>query len=186
MRSFSIALFFVSLSLLADGQLGYSPPAHSAYCLNAGRWIPINASVATPLKYTPSPVGLFGNNGSSWYGLTCDSNGNLNVSGVSATPVSMFFVDGTRTDSYTPNGSQSYPYLTPGAAIAAMTGAGPYALWIDPKANYVDAGPIVGGTAQLIIYGNNSDWTVTTGGITLNGPATVYDLNTHTGASATT
>jgi hypothetical protein len=58
-----------------------------------------------------------------------------------------------------------------------MTGAGPYALWINPLATYSDVAALSGPTAQIEIYGNNSTWTVT-GGVTLNGPATVYDLNT--------
>jgi hypothetical protein len=111
---------------------------------------------------------------------TTSVTGSLMVGGqpvVGSPPTTLFYVDGSRTDSYTPTGAEDRPFTKISSALAAASGAGPYAIMIVPNGSYTDAGPIVGGTAQLEIYGNNSTWTVT-GGITLNGPATVYDLNT--------
>jgi hypothetical protein len=99
-------------------------------------------------------------------------------------PATWLFVNGASAFAGTPDGTPEKPYTTIGAALAAASGAGPYAIFIAPG-SYSDTGPLSGGTAQLTIYGNNADWTVS-GGITLNGPASVYDLKTHTPSSATT
>lgn len=96
------------------------------------------------------------------------------VGGAAITPSTSFYVNGTYVGVST--GSEETPFKTISAALAACSGAGPYSIFI-AGGSYSDVGPIVGGTAQLQIYGNNAIWTVT-GGITLNGPATVYDLNT--------
>jgi len=96
------------------------------------------------------------------------------IGGAAIVPAASFYVDGTYTGTST--GAQETPFKTISAALAACSGTGPYSIFI-AGGTYVDAGPIVGGAAQLQIYGNNSTWTVA-GGITLNGPASVYDLNT--------
>jgi hypothetical protein len=106
-------------------------------------------------------------------GNTLTYNG-VPVGGSVITPLAAFYVDGTYTGVST--GAQETPFKTIGSALAACSGTGPYSIFI-AGGTYTDAGPIVGSTAQLQIYGNNATWTVA-GGVTLNGPATVYDLNT--------
>lgn len=92
------------------------------------------------------------------------------------------YVDGSRTDSYTPTGTIDFPYKTPGAALAAASalvtagGTGPYAVWINPG-TYVDSGALSGPAVELVIFGNGSTWTVASG-VTVNGQTVVYDLNT--------
>jgi len=96
------------------------------------------------------------------------------IGGAAIVPAASFYVDGTYTGTST--GAQETPFKTISAALAACSGTGPYSIFV-AGGSYADAGPIVGGAAQIEIYGNNATWTVA-GGVTLNGPATVYDLNT--------
>jgi len=136
------------------------------------------ASIIANLVAT-SKVGLVDVTTSPWTFYTCTSScapSTVPIASQVTNPSTYLFVNGASIYAGTPDGTQSKPYITMGEALAAAPGAGPYAIVVAPG-SYSDAGPIVGGTAQLTIYGNNSTWTVS-GGITLNGPATVYDLNT--------
>ena len=107
-------------------------------------------------------------------GSTLKYNG-VPIGGAAITPTSSFYVNGVYTGTST--GAEETPFKTISAALAACSGAGPYVISIAPGTAYTDAGPITGGAAQVVIYGNNATWTVP-GGTTLNGPASVYDLNT--------
>jgi hypothetical protein len=100
----------------------------------------------------------------------------LGCSNVLFSATNLIYADVNRTDSYTPTGSAQYPYKSFSSALASATGAGPYALVMVPG-NYTESVAISGPTAQLLIYANNSTLT-DTAGIILNGPATIYDLNT--------
>jgi hypothetical protein len=97
-------------------------------------------------------------------------------------PLTMFYCDVNRTDSYTPDGSIDKPYKTFGAAqveIAALVaagGTGPYGIWMNPGA-YTESGAVSQAAVPVVIYGNSSTLTAT-GGVTVNGPTVVYDLNT--------
>ena len=97
-------------------------------------------------------------------------------------PLTMFYCDVNRTDSYTADGSIDKPYKTFGAAQAQITalvaagGTGPYAIWMNPGA-YSESGAISQAAVPVVIYGNSSTLTAT-GGVTVNGPTDVYDLNT--------
>jgi len=78
-RSAVILVFAMATAVTARAQS--SPyPSLGAYCMNAGKWIPINMQLGTPLSYTPPAVGLYGANNSAWYPAACDANGNLQTS----------------------------------------------------------------------------------------------------------
>ena len=93
-----------------------------------------------------------------------------------------FYVDGTRTDAYTADGTIERPFKTmdaAGAALAALVtagGTGPYALWVGP-ASYTSSAAVSLPAVPLVIYGNSATWTGAAG-ITANGPTVIYDLNT--------
>ena len=80
-RWFAVAIMLVIVfAVPAMAQLPYTPQINAAACYNATLgWIPIHAAVNTPLSYTPSVVGLAGQNGTNYYPLQCDSSGNLIV-----------------------------------------------------------------------------------------------------------
>lgn len=110
--------------------------------------------------------------------------GSSSGSGVS-TSTTMFSLDGNRTDTYPPNGSFQFPYKTLDQLFAGVNsyytiggGTGPVGIWSNPNASYSTTIAISSTSTQpIIIYGNNSTWTFSAG-ITLNGPSTIYDLNT--------
>ena len=108
----------------------------------------------------------------------------LGGTGVTATSATTFFyLDGSRSDSYTTDGSYERPYKTLDAVFAALSAyasagnSGPVAIWSNPSVSYITANAISTPANQVIIYGNNSTWTFSAG-VTLNGPSTIYDLNT--------
>lgn len=88
----------------------------------------------------------------------------------------MFYIDGNRTDTYVPDGTQIRPFKSASAAMAAATGSHGYAFHIAPG-TYTEANPVVFPNVPIVIYGN--DATVTwSGGVTIQNPNYArYDLN---------
>ena len=74
MKRFGILLLITLAAVTASGQ---SIPSNAAYCLYNGGWIPLHASLGIYLPAPPPAVALYGSNGSAWYPLACDVNGNL-------------------------------------------------------------------------------------------------------------
>ena len=115
----------LGLSGVADAQaLSSIPKLQIGACYSAAlsAWIPIHAAISTALPYVPVPIiGLAGQNGTSYYPVQCDSNGNLIVS----TPYSL---TGAATGGAAPgtafNGSAAvtFDYHSLGAQ-AALAGA---------------------------------------------------------------
>lgn len=75
-RILTLALFLISASA-AYGQ--HIPPAQAGYCLNpSAQWIPIAAAInGTGISIPPPAVSVYGQNGTTWYGLLCDASGNI-------------------------------------------------------------------------------------------------------------
>jgi hypothetical protein len=103
------------------------------------------------------------------------------ISAANTVPLSTFYLDGTRTDSYTATGSQSMPFKTLDALFSAINayvtagGTGPIAIWSNPAASYSTANAITVPAIPLIVYGNNSTWTFSAG-VTNNAiPFTRYE-----------
>jgi len=99
--------------------------------------------------------------------------------GTGTTPVATFYLDGTRADSYTENGSISYPFkslttLLP--AVSALTE--PFVINCTPTSTpYTYTGNISFPAYAATINGNGCAVTVT-GNITLNGPTTLFNFTT--------
>jgi len=116
---------------------------------------------------------------------TCQNGVWANITGNSiAAPTTTFYLDGTRTDNYTPNGSFQFPFKTIDqmstglASYVSGGGTGPVALWSNPLATYSTALATTIPAIPIIIYGNLSTWTFSAG-VTNNAvPFTIYDLNT--------
>lgn len=99
---------------------------------------------------------------------------NLGIAG-SGSPTTTFYVDAAFTG--VSNGSIGAPFKTYGDASAAGTALNvPYAVWMAPG-SYTESNALSLGTQPHVIFGNGSTLTFTNG-LTLNGPAVVYDLNT--------
>ena len=94
-----------------------------------------------------------------------------------APPSVSIYIDGNRTDSYTPNGSMVMPYKTVHDAIAAAAGYASAEINIAPG-TYTETGNLTIPNIPLIVYGNNA--TINSSGtITIQNPVfTRYDLNT--------
>ncbi len=75
MKKIIIAMFLLSVYVL-NAQSNH-PPA-GGYCLNATLgWIPIASSLGTASPTNPPPFNLYGLSAGKWYGLSCDTSGNL-------------------------------------------------------------------------------------------------------------
>jgi hypothetical protein len=127
---FLLALLLAPLA--AAAQFVPHAPAKAAYCLNpSGVWVPIATSqTASQLPNSPPASDLYGINGSTWFGLNCDSGGNLGVTSFAAPSGSWpSWLVPTVTNSTT----------TPSLAVAAG----------NVNANQVMAGPASGAAAPL-------------------------------------
>lgn len=119
--------------------------------------------------------------------VSAGGTGAKTLSGVAAilglVATTSFILDGTRTDTYIADGTTAHPFKTLDSLFAAFSATasagntGPLAVWSNPAASYSTANAISGPANPIIIYGNNSTWTFSAG-VTLNGPTTIYDLNT--------
>ena len=76
-----LSLLFLAAS--ASAQFVPHAPAHGAYCLNpSGVWIPVATSqTASSLPNGAPATDLYAINGSTWFGLACDSSGHIDGSG---------------------------------------------------------------------------------------------------------
>lgn len=90
-----------------------------------------------------------------------------------------FYLDGTRTDSYTPNGTALLPYTTLAQLVTGVASAtGPFVIYSTPTAaGYTYTGNVSFPAQFMTIYGNESQWTIT-GNITVNAGFEIYNLNT--------
>lgn len=91
------------------------------------------------------------------------------------TSVASFYLDGTRTDSYTPNGTALLPYTTLTQLVAGVASAtGPLVIYCAPS-TYAYTGNLSFPTYQMTIFGNGSSWNIT-GTVTANGPTYISNL----------
>ena len=77
------AVLLLAFSGPSSAQFVPHAPAKSAFCLNpSGAWIPVaTAQTASSLPNGAPATDLYGLNGTNWYGLACDANGNLTSGG---------------------------------------------------------------------------------------------------------
>jgi hypothetical protein len=95
------------------------------------------------------------------------------------TSVASFYLDGTRTDSYTPNGTALLPYTTLTQLVAAMASAtGPFVIYSTPTtAAYTYTGNVSFSAYLMTIFGNGSTWAFT-GNVQLNAAFHIENLYT--------
>jgi len=77
-RILILAWAFLAMIAGTAGQSGNLVP-QGGYCLHAGTWIPVASSTGTAAPESYPQVALYGLNGTTWYPLACDANGNLTV-----------------------------------------------------------------------------------------------------------
>jgi hypothetical protein len=159
-----------------------NPPKSLAYGYNAtSGWMTLTGGTTDPAASEPPPTALYGASNGQFYPMQCDAQGNLAVSGL-ANPTTTYYLDGNRTDNYTPTGSIQFPFTTLDElstglnAYVAAGGTGPIAIWCNP-ASYSTLTVTSFPAIVLEIYGNNSTWTFVNG-ISTNGQTIIYDLNT--------
>jgi hypothetical protein len=95
------------------------------------------------------------------------------------TSVASFYLDGTRTDSYTPNGTALLPYTTLTQLAAGVASAtGPFVIYSTPTtAAYTYTGNVSFPAYLMTIYGNGSTWAFT-GNVQLNAAFHIENLYT--------
>ena len=151
-----ILLAFMLTPLGAAAQFVPHAPAKAAYCLNpSGVWVPIATSqTASQLPNSPPASDLYGINGTNWFGLACDANGNLSagtVTSFSAGGLSPLFTTSVAT-----------PTTTPALSFSLGTAA----------QNAVFAGPGSGGTGapgyRALVSGDIPDNAANTSGTAAN------------------
>lgn len=99
---------------------------------------------------------------------TTQAIANLGTS-IPATNESTIYIDGTRTDSYTPNGTIIYPFKTFASAVTAWAAlAHAVVIYVAP-ATYAEIGPITFPNYPCVIYGNGSILNVT-GDVSVTNP----------------
>jgi hypothetical protein len=93
--------------------------------------------------------------------------------------VASFYLDGTRTDSYTPNGTELLPYTTLTQLIAGVASAtGPCVIYSTPTASsYTYTGNVSFPAYFMTIFGNGSTWAFT-GNVQLNAAFHIENLYT--------
>jgi hypothetical protein len=84
------------------------------------------------------------------------------------------YIDGNRTDIYTPDGTINKPFKTVSAALA-MAPTVPVAIHLSPG-NYSESSSLSFPAVQVVIYGNGATLTIPT--VTINAPYVIYNLNT--------
>jgi hypothetical protein len=99
---------------------------------------------------------------------------------------SLFYLDGTSTDSYTPNGTALLPYQTLAqltSGVASVTG--PYVIFVVPTPSaYTYTGNVNFPAYPLTIIGNGASWAFT-GNLTANSNFIIQNLYTSTTGSLT-
>jgi hypothetical protein len=94
-------------------------------------------------------------------------------------PTTTFYLDGGRTDNYTPTGSQTLPFKTLDTLATGITayvsggGTGPITIVSNPS-TYTSSSTITLPAIPTVIYGNGSTWT--TAGLTITAKVISYDL----------
>jgi len=93
--------------------------------------------------------------------------------------VASFYLDGTRTDSYTPNGTELLPYTTLTQLVAGVASAtGPFVIYSTPTASsYTYTGNVSFPAYLMTIFGNGSTWAFT-GNVQLNAAFHIENLYT--------
>ena len=167
-----LAAFALLSSFTVNAQINNQPVRMQNYKPTGACTLPNQIVVVT----VTTDAGLYQCIAGAWVAYSTGGGGG------GYTPVSMFVLDGSRTDSYTPNGAWDKPFKTLdtlNAAIAAYAsggGAGQIVVWVAGRLTYSGAG-ITTGANPTYIYGNGATFTYTSN-FTANGPASLYDLNT--------
>jgi len=102
------------------------------------------------------------------------------------TSTAFVWLDGTRTDSYTPDGTYLLPYKTLAQMFAGLASVtSPIVIYSAPMtSSYTYTGNISLPTQFMTIYGNESTWAVT-GNLTVNAGFEIYNLHTTATGSLT-
>ena len=158
-----------------------SPAATGLYGLNGSTWQAMAAAaLGSALGFTPASVGAYGWNSanSAWYPMSVDASGNITVAGL-ATPTTIYYLDGNRTDSYTENGSIEFPFKTLTTLATGIAGVtSPFVIVAAPKATaYTYTGNVSFPAQFMTIFGNGSTWAFT-GNVQLNAAFHIENLVT--------
>jgi hypothetical protein len=135
-RILILAWAFLATTAGAAGQSGNLVP-QGGYCLYAGTWIPVASSTGAAAPESYPQVALYGLNGTTWYPLACDANGNLIPGGAAGGDLSGTYpnptvigLEGIALPAlaantgllYDANGVLSLPSTLPTAEMPALTG----------------------------------------------------------------
>jgi hypothetical protein len=101
MKRWMWILAVVTTCAVAYGQSGNLTP-QAAYCMYGTTWIPAAASIGTAASESYPQIALYGANGTKWYPLACDANGNLIASGAIGSNTQVAF-NNNGTESGDPN-----------------------------------------------------------------------------------
>jgi len=170
-KSLISALLFISLLLAArSSALAVScTPVSSVYPAALDTFVANNCIPSGWANQLEQTIGATNS------GVTSSITYQLNqISTQLITSSPIFYINGARTDSYTPNGSYALPFKTISSAIASSTGFSGYAYNLYPG-TYVDGPPDTFSTSPFLINGNESTF-VTPSGATLPGSFDIYDL----------
>jgi hypothetical protein len=150
------------------------------YTCQSGLWASIVASTSTAFPLITSGTNTTATmivDGAA--SITATGTGIITAtSDATLVPTTIYYVDGNRTDTYTPTGSIDLPFKTLDAVYAAMTAAAKanYTVTVAP-ASYTTSGDLIGTAVPITIIGNGA--TVNTGAHAMYfyGPFDVTDLN---------
>jgi len=84
------------------------------------------------------------------------------------------WIDGSRTDTYTADGSYQKPYKTISAALAGISGGASYAFHFAPG-TYVEGAPVTFPSVPYTIHGNQATF-IAPSGVTFPSSFDIYDL----------
>lgn len=133
--------------------------------------IPVSGLVKIPGAFK-NTIPVFDANG-CLISSTTPSSSLASLTANSSQAVHVMFIDGNRTDTYTADGTITWPFKTFSAAAAAIDGD--TAIVVAPGA-YTEASGLTFSNHKITVYGNQASLSVT-GGITINSPHYVrYDL----------
>jgi hypothetical protein len=137
--------------------------------------LPVTPDGLREIKITWPNVGMF-SLPSAELNATCIVAGALSVDRYSVGMGQTYYLDSSRTDTYTSDGTMTRPYKTFNALAAALPSTGLVHVVMAPSTGYTSTGGTV--NCDFILHANQSTLTVTSGTITINGLSVIYDLIT--------